>query len=130
MVNPPRRIPHSLKDKLKQTIDKHMQSGVLVKVDEPTDWVHNLIIVEKPNGFLRLCLDPRNLNPAVKREHYRIPTIQEISSELSGKRIFSTLDLKDGYWQIALDDQSSALCIFTLWEIPFYKDAIWPQIRK
>jgi len=58
VVNPPRRIPHSLKDKLKQTIDKHMQSGVLVKVDEPTDWVHNLAIVEKPNGSLRLCLDP------------------------------------------------------------------------
>ena len=75
------RMPHSLKDKLKHTIDKHVQSGVLVKEDELTDWVHNLDIVEKSNGSLRLCLDPRELNPAVKREHYRIPTIQEISSE-------------------------------------------------
>ena len=83
--NDTRVFSHSLKDKLKQAIDKHVQSSVLVKVDEPKLWVYNLVIVEKPNGSLCLCLDLRELNPAVKREHYRIPTIQEISSELSGK---------------------------------------------
>ena len=46
------------------------------------------------------------------REHYRIPTIKEISSQLENKRVFSTLDLKDGYWQIELDDESSLLCTF------------------
>ena len=45
--------------------DTNVASGVLVKVDEPTDWVHNLVIIEKKNGLLRLCLDPRH-----KREHY------------------------------------------------------------
>ena len=54
-----------------------MQCGVLKRVDQPTDWVHNLVIVEKKNGTLRLCLDPRDLNKVVKTEHYKIPTIQE-----------------------------------------------------
>ena len=79
-----------------------------MKVDQPTDWVHNLVIVEKKNGSLRLCLDPRALNNAIKRAHYRIPTIQEIASDLAGKKVF----LKDGYWQVELDEQSSLLCTF------------------
>ena len=48
----------------------------------------------------------------VKREHYRIPTVQEISSELAGKTVFSTVDLKDRYWQVELDEASSYLCTF------------------
>ena len=83
-----------------------------MKVDQPTDWVHNLVVVEKKNGSLQLCLDPRALNDAIKREHYWIPTIQEIASDLAGKKVFSTLDLKDGYWQVELDEQSSLLCTF------------------
>ena len=71
------------------------------------------MIVEKKNGTLRLCLDPRDLNKAIKREHYKIPTAQEISSKLAGKKVFSTLDLKDGYWQVELDNQISMLCTFS-----------------
>ena len=39
------------------------------KVDEPMDWVNSMVIVENPNKKLRICLDPRNLNTAIKREH-------------------------------------------------------------
>lgn len=112
VINPPRRIPHSLKERLKQTIDKNVKCGVLVKVDKPTDWVSNLVIVEKKNGILRMYLDPKDLNKAIKQEHYRIPTMQEIASKFGGKKVFSTLDLKDGYWQIQLDEESLLLCTF------------------
>ena len=90
-------------------LDKNAKSDILVKVDQPTDWVNNLVIVEKKNGSLRLCLDPRDLNKAIKREHCKIPTMTEISSEFAGK---TTLDLKDGYWQVKLDEDSSLLCTF------------------
>ena len=93
-----------------------MQCGVLKRVDQPTDWVHNLVIFEKKNGALHLCLDPRDLNKVVKREHYKIPIIQDVSSHLAGKKIFSTFDLKDGFWQINLNEKSSFLCTFN---IPF-----------
>ena len=59
-----------------------------------------------------MCLDPKDLNKAIKQEHYQIPTMQEIASEFSGKKVFSTLDLKDRYWQIQLDEESSLLCTF------------------
>ena len=94
---------------MKQALYSNVKSGVLCKVDQPTDWVNNLVVVEKHNGSLRLCLGPKDLNKAIKREHHKI---QEISSELTDKKVFSTLDLKDGYWQIELDQESSLLCTF------------------
>jgi len=65
-----RHVSHSLLDKLKQRMDVNLQCGVTKKADQPTDWVHSLVIVEKENGILRLCLDPRDFNKVVKCEHY------------------------------------------------------------
>jgi len=47
IVNPPRQVPYSLKGRLKQAIEANVASGILVKVGKHTDWVHNLVIVEK-----------------------------------------------------------------------------------
>ena len=47
-------VPHSLKKQLKHTLDLSVKSGMLSKVDQPTDWVNNLVVVEKRNGSLRL----------------------------------------------------------------------------
>ena len=87
--------------------------GIVSKVDKPTDWVNSLVIVEKKNDSLHLCLDPKDLNKAVKREHYRIPKAEDMASRLSGKCVFSILDEKDGFWQIKLDDESSLLYMDT-----------------
>ena len=65
--------------------------------------------VKKPGGFLRICLDPRDLNKAIKREHYEFPTFDEIANRLTGATIFTELDANKGYWQIPLDEQSSKL---------------------
>ena len=108
----PRKIPAMLRGKLKQELDRMEKEQVIVKVDEPTDWVHNPVIVEKPNGKLRVCLDPRELNKYLKREQYQLPTWEEISSRLHGARFFSILDANQGYWQIPLDDESSILTTF------------------
>ena len=97
---------------MKQALVSNVKSGVLYKVDQPTNWVNSLVVVEKSNESFRLRLDPKDLNKAIKIEHYKISTIQEILSELAGKSVFSTLDLKDGYWQIELDTENSLLCTF------------------
>ncbi|PIK50829.1 hypothetical protein BSL78_12300 [Apostichopus japonicus] len=71
-----------------------------------------MVIVEKSNGKLRICLDPKDLNKQVKREQYQLPTVDELTSELAGAQYFSVLDANSGFWQIPLDDQSSDLCCF------------------
>ena len=64
---------------------------VIEPVSEPTEWVNPLVTVEKPNGKLRVCLDPRDLNKAIKRQHYKLPTAEELFSEMTGARYFSKL---------------------------------------
>lgn len=90
-----------------------VQDGIISPVSHPTDWVNNLQVVEKPNGDLRICLDPKPLNACIKREHFQIlPTINTLTSEISDKRIFTVFDCSNGFWQLELDDKSSELTTF------------------
>jgi hypothetical protein len=95
--------------KLKSTLAELSQLKVIEKVDKPHNWVSNLVIVEKNDKTLRLCLDPQSLNSALISEPFLIPTIEEIKA---GK-FFSVVDLKNGFWHVALDDDSSHLCTFS-----------------
>jgi len=72
--------------------------GVIVRQEEPTDWVNSLVVVQKPNGAVRLCIDPRDLNAAMKRSHYPMKTVDEVASRLQGANTFSILDAKRGFW--------------------------------
>ena len=85
---------------------------IIAKVTQPTDWVNSLVIREKENGQLRLCLDPKDLNEAIKREHHPIPTLEEITPKLAGAKLFSKLDARNGYWNVKLDEESSYLTTF------------------
>ena len=59
-----------------------------------------------------MCLDPKPLNRAIKRERYEIPTPEDVQSRLSGMEIFTVVDIKDGYWHVKLSDESSYLSTF------------------
>lgn len=65
-----------------------------------------MLVVTKPNK-IRICLDPRDLNEAIKREHYQMPTIEEITTRLTKAKKFTVVDAKDGFWQKKLDLKSS-----------------------
>ena len=82
VVVPHRKVPFALKDRLKKELDRMENMGIIEKVEKSTDWVNALVLVEKPNGKLRVCLDPRPLNQAIKRHHYRLPTTEEIISQM------------------------------------------------
>ena len=71
-----------------------------------------MIAVRKPTGKLRICIDPKDLNQALKRPHYLTPTIKEILPHLSNAKVFSVLDAKDGFWQVKLEEESRYLTTF------------------
>ena len=75
----------------------------------PTSWVSSMVVVPKPNGALRICLDPKDLNRALQRENYPLPTIEEVAPRLHGAKGFTVLDLACGFWHVALDEQSPFL---------------------
>ena len=93
--------------RLKETLENHTKSGIISKVDNATDWVNSLVIIEKKDGSLRLCLDPKDLNLAIKREYYNPPTAEEISNKLSGMKLFTVIDMTSCYWHKKLDIESS-----------------------
>ena len=66
----------------------------------------------KPNGRLRLCLNPKNLNDTIKRDHYKTPTVEEITHQLAGSTRFTKLDGTSSYLFIVLDYESSLLTTF------------------
>lgn len=70
VVNPARTILAALHVRVKEELDDIEKRGVVHMVKEPTDWVNSIAIVEKPNGSLRFCLDPRQINKAIKWEHF------------------------------------------------------------
>ena len=96
-VYPARKVPQSQKQKLKKELDRLVQTGVLVKAERPTDWVLPLVIVEKPNRNLRLCLDPMYLNEYTRREHCHLPHRSEILSEMADARYFTKMDASQGF---------------------------------
>ena len=71
-----------------------------------------MVVVEKPNGKLRICLDPRPLNQATKRQHYRLPAAEKIISQMARAKFFFKLDASNGYWNIKVDEESSDLLAF------------------
>ncbi|UYV69363.1 hypothetical protein LAZ67_6003328 [Cordylochernes scorpioides] len=87
------------------------KKNIIAKVDYPTDWISNLVLV-KSTKKLRICIDPRELNVALKRAEYPIPTIEEIIPNLQNAKIFTVVDTKDGFWNVKLSDESSNLTTF------------------
>ena len=60
----------------------------------------------KPDGSLRFCIDYRKLGNVTTPDQYPLPNIAEIVDLTGEAKVFSTLDLKSGYWQIAIDETS------------------------
>ncbi|XP_052756325.1 uncharacterized protein K02A2.6-like [Galleria mellonella] len=112
VVCPTRKIPLGLKDKLRQELHRMEGLGVIRKVTYPTEWVNAIVPVAKKDGSIRVCLDPRPLNRAVRRAHYTLPTVPELAARLRGAQVFSVLDARCGFWMVEIDEASADLCTF------------------
>ncbi|CAI6350058.1 unnamed protein product [Macrosiphum euphorbiae] len=110
---PPRRVPYKIINNLKEALDNMAKQQVIIKCNKPSEWQSPIIVVEKPDKSLRICLDPREINKSIVREMYQIPTLEQIKLKLSNKNIFTVLDLKDGFYHCELDEESQQLCCFS-----------------
>ena len=87
---------------------------MIEKVTKPTDWVSPIVIQTKRDSEeIRLCVDMRQANRAIKRTRYVIPTIDEIRHKLNGAKWFSKVDLRNGYHQLELEEKSRDITTFT-----------------
>lgn len=110
--HPPRRVPVSVREQLKSELQRLTELDILAPVTAPTPWVSSLVVVPEKDGRLRLCLDPKDLNQAIQREHYPLPTIEDVATCLHGAKVFTKLAVRNGFWHVKLDDSSSDLTTF------------------
>ena len=83
VIRLPRTLPESLSATVKMELDMLEETGVIIKVYEPTDWVNQMSVVKKRSGAVRICIDPtRPLNLALKREHFKLPVLDDVLPRL------------------------------------------------
>ena len=110
--HPPRRVQVPLREALKDTLDDLVRQEILAPVQQPTPWISSMVVVPKKDGKPRICLDPRDLNKAIRREHYPLPTIEDVATRLHGAKVFTVLDVRKGFWHVELEEESSFLTAF------------------
>src|SRR6266516_3134093 len=113
---PLRKLPVPIKEKVRTELLSMVESGIIEPVNEPSEWISALVVVAKANGGIRLCVDTKPLNKALKRNHYLMPTLEDILPELQDAKVFTTCDVSKAFYHVQLDDESKKLTTF---ESPF-----------
>ena len=79
-----RPLPYGLRDKIEQKLEELVECDIIEPVEGPTPWVSPVVVVPKPSGDIRLCVDMRKANEAIVRERHPIPTLDDILYKLKG----------------------------------------------
>nr|XP_039271206.1 uncharacterized protein LOC120345729 [Styela clava] len=111
-VTTPRRIPIPLLGKVEAEINCLVKLDVIEAIDEPSEWCAPIVVVPKPSGEIRMCVDLTKLNEAVKREIYTMPTVEHTLGRIAKVSVYTKLDANSGFYQIELDPESRKLTTF------------------
>ena len=94
---PPRRVPFHKSQEMRHQVDEMLEAQIIEPSESP--WSSPVVLVAKPDGTQRFCVDYRALNKVTKRDLYPLPRCDDILESLAGAQWFSHLDLLRGYWQ-------------------------------
>ena len=111
-------LPHQYEE-VRKHLNKMLEIGVIQKSNSP--WASAVVLVRKKDGLLKFCIDLRKLNARTIKDVYSLPRIEETLDCLGGSIIFTSLDLKSGYWQVEMDEASKPLTAFTVGPLAFYE---------
>ena len=114
-----RRIPPHQYEEVRKHLKEMLDIGAIRCSNSP--WASPVVLVRKKDGSLRFCIDLRKLNARTVKDAYNLPRIEDTLDSLNGACIFTSLDLKSGYWQVELDEESIPLTAFTVGPLGFYE---------
>ena len=114
-----RRIAPPLVDEVHQHIQEMLDSGAIRPSQSP--WSNAKVLVRKKDGSLRFCIDFCSLNAQTKKDTYHLPHMQETMESMVGTRHFSCMDLKSGFWQVKMDEESRQYTAFTVDSMGVYE---------
>ena len=111
---PPRKIPIAMKEKFKQELDSMESQGIISKFDGfdvSQEWSNSFVIVKKPSGALRICLDLRDLKKEIIRPVCDTHTMDNMVHKLKNNKYFAVLDTTKGFFHVPLDQESKLLTV-------------------
>ena len=114
-----RRIPPGMYEEVKQHLQEMLDAGVIRESSSP--WSSNIVCARKKDGSLRLCIDYRKLNSKTVKDAYALPRIEDTLDSLAGSKIFSTLDLRSGYWQVEIAEEDKPKSAFSVDRLGFFE---------
>ena len=120
---PPRRIPFSMRKKVEEMVEEMLKNGIIEHSTSP--WASPIVLVSKPDGSIRFCVDYRRLNSITKLDEFPLPRIDDSLDLLAGMKYFSTLDLATGYWQVGMSPDSKEKTAFVTHE-GLYEFSVMP----
>ena len=114
--HPLRSVPLGMQSAYKAKLDRLVNGGIITEVHKHTEWINSIVPVMKEDSSLRLCLYPKDLNKAIKRNQWYARTLDDILPELAQSKHFTVKDATSESWHVPLDFRSSLLTTFnTLW---------------
>ncbi|XP_045036724.1 uncharacterized protein LOC123477448 [Daphnia magna] len=108
------RLPFRLEEPVYRKLDQMVAEEILVPVTEPTEWVSRMLVASKPDGDIRICFDRSELNKAIQRQHFTVPTVEQLFAKIGKAKFFCSLDAASGFYQIPLSTASSFLCTMAI----------------
>ena len=104
-------------------VHAHMREMLEVGVMEPrqSPWCNTVVLVHKKDGGLHFCIDFHKLITRTKKDSYPLPPIQQTIESIVGAGYFSCLDLKTGFWQVAMDKASKQYTALTMGNIGYFE---------
>ena len=107
----PRRFPAPIAREIEKQCEELTSLDILEKSRSP--WCAPIVPLRKKDGSIRLCIDYRALNRVTKDDRFPMPNVSDLVFSLHGMRVFSTLDLVRGFYQVPLDEASRELTAFS-----------------
>lgn len=112
VFQPLRRIPIPLEGAVNDKLDELLRRDIIEPKEGPATWVSPLVVANKANGTIRLCVDLRRVNQAVIRERHPMPVIDDVLAKVGKGKIWSILDVKDAFFLLELEEESRDIVTF------------------
>eukprot|EP00731_Ephydatia_muelleri_P012465 Em0006g1359a len=104
-------FPMTRREEVRKLLQDMLAKGAIQPSDSP--WSSPIVLVTKKDGSTRFCVDYRKVNAVTRKDAYPLPRVDDTLDTLAGSKLFSTLDLATGYWQVEVADEDKEKTAFS-----------------
>ncbi|GFT84684.1 hypothetical protein TNCV_2767061 [Trichonephila clavipes] len=112
VYQPARRLSFSENQDVNKQIDEWLEQGIVRP--SSSEYASPIVLVKKKDGTTRLCVDYRRLNRKLVKDRFPLPLIEDVLDRLQGAKVYTTLDLKNGFFHVDVNEDCKHLTSFVV----------------